>query len=203
MTNWHAPPGHRRATAVKKRQVAVDVLAPGRPPAGATARVRLVFTTAGDIQKRVPVHGRLFLTRRPGTWQIFGYDVAKGGELMRRRILRQRADWLTLGVVLGVVTLVLPDSAVKPTEFALVKVDQGNARRPRHERHLDPGRRLRRPARRGLHPHPRRRPAADRRSTPRPTRPSVIGVPRDSWVDIPGHGLRQDQRLALLRRARS
>jgi len=34
---------------------------------------------------------------------------------------------VTLGLVLGVVALTIPDSAVKPTEWALVKVDQGNA----------------------------------------------------------------------------
>lgn len=66
--------------SVKKRTVTVDVLAPHGRPAGATARVVLVFTTTGDVSKRVAVHARLFLTPdAKGTWQIFGYDVAKGG----------------------------------------------------------------------------------------------------------------------------
>jgi hypothetical protein len=66
--------------AVKKRTVTVDVLAPHGRPAGATARVALVFTTTGDVEKRVSVHARLFLSPDDhGVWQIFGYDVAKGG----------------------------------------------------------------------------------------------------------------------------
>lgn len=77
-TNW---PLRRKidGVAVKKRAVAVDVLAPHGRPAGATARVTLVFTTTGDVEKRVSVHARLFLSPDDhGTWQIFGYDVAKG-----------------------------------------------------------------------------------------------------------------------------
>jgi hypothetical protein len=80
MTNW----GLRKdidGVAVKKRTVTVDVLAPHGRPAGATARVALVFSTTGDTQQRVAVHGRLFLAPDDqGTWQIFGYDVAKGGK---------------------------------------------------------------------------------------------------------------------------
>jgi hypothetical protein len=78
-TNWdlrHQITG----VAVKKRTITIDVLAPHGRPAGATARVGLVFTTTGDVEKRVSVHARLFLSRDDhGTWQIFGYDVAKGG----------------------------------------------------------------------------------------------------------------------------
>ena len=37
------------------------------------------------------------------------------------------AKLATLGLVLAVVTLALPDSAPKSTDFALVKVDQGDA----------------------------------------------------------------------------
>ena len=67
-------------TDVKKRKVTVDVLAPHGRPAGATARVALVFTTTGDTKQRVTVHGRLFLSPDDhGSWQVFGYDVAKGG----------------------------------------------------------------------------------------------------------------------------
>jgi hypothetical protein len=77
-TNW---PLRRKidGVAVKKRTVTVDVLAPHGRPAGATARVTLVFTTTGDVEKRVSVHARLFLSPDDhGAWQIFGYDVAKG-----------------------------------------------------------------------------------------------------------------------------
>ena len=80
MTNWDL----RRnidGVAVRKRKVTVDVLAPHGRPAGATARVALVFTTTGDTQRRVAVHGRLFLAPDvAGTWQIFGFDIAKGGK---------------------------------------------------------------------------------------------------------------------------
>ena len=59
-TNW-ALRNKIDGVSVKKRRVVVDVLAPRGRPAGATARVTLVFTTTGDTQKRVTVHGRLFL----------------------------------------------------------------------------------------------------------------------------------------------
>jgi hypothetical protein len=77
MTNWDL----RKkidGTAVKRRTVTVDVLAPRGRPAGATARVDLVFTTTGDTQQRVTVRGRLFLSPGHGQWRIFGYDVSKG-----------------------------------------------------------------------------------------------------------------------------
>jgi hypothetical protein len=78
-TNWDLR-SRIDGVTVKKRTVTIDVLAPHGRPAGATARVTLVFTTSGDVDKRVAVHARLFLTPdQQGTWQIFGYDVAKGG----------------------------------------------------------------------------------------------------------------------------
>jgi hypothetical protein len=79
MTNWAL---RKRIDGVKvaKRHVTVDVFAPHGHPAGATARVALVFRTTGDTTKRVVVHARLFLNPTDhGTWQIFGYDVARGG----------------------------------------------------------------------------------------------------------------------------
>jgi hypothetical protein len=78
MTNWPLR-AKISGVAVKKQSVKVDVLAPRGRPAGATARVTLVFTTTGDVHKRVSVHGRLFLTPGAhGRWEIFGYDVSKG-----------------------------------------------------------------------------------------------------------------------------
>ena len=66
---------------VKHRKVTVDVLAPRGRPAGATARVDLVFKTTGDATKRVTVHGQLFLSPAAhGKWRIFGYDVSKGAK---------------------------------------------------------------------------------------------------------------------------
>jgi hypothetical protein len=64
-----------KATA---RRVSVDVLAVKGKAQGATARFVLKFKTDGDLQRRVEVSGRLFLTPSPDGWRIFGYDVAKG-----------------------------------------------------------------------------------------------------------------------------
>jgi hypothetical protein len=77
MTNWDL----RReidGVDVNKRRVTVDVLAPRGRPAGATARVDLVFTTTGSTEVRMRVRGRLFLTPAHGSWRIFGFDVSKG-----------------------------------------------------------------------------------------------------------------------------
>lgn len=66
---------------VKKRRVTVDVLAPHGRPAGATARVDLVFKTTGDAERTVTVSGRLFLIPADHQeWRIFGYDVSKGAK---------------------------------------------------------------------------------------------------------------------------
>jgi len=78
MTNWDLRK-QIDGVAVKKRTVTVDVLAPHGRPAGATARVDLVFKTTGDEKQRVALRGRLFLSPvQHGHWRIFGYDVSKG-----------------------------------------------------------------------------------------------------------------------------
>jgi hypothetical protein len=64
-----------KATA---RRVSVDVLAVRGHAQGATARFVLKFKTDGDVQRKVEVSGRLFLTPSPEGWRIFGYDVTKG-----------------------------------------------------------------------------------------------------------------------------
>jgi hypothetical protein len=79
MTNWQLRQ-KIDGVEVKKRRVTVDVLAPRGRPAGATARVDLVFVTSGDTQERVTVRGRLLLTPAHGKWQIFGYDVSRGAK---------------------------------------------------------------------------------------------------------------------------
>lgn len=79
MTNWRL---RKRidGVEVRKRRVTVDVLAPHGRPAGATARVHLVFTTTGRAHRRVVVDGRLFLSPDDhGRWKVFGYDVTQGG----------------------------------------------------------------------------------------------------------------------------
>ena len=60
-------------------RVWVDWLASKKRVAGVTARFRLKFRTTGDYERKVRVHGRLFLSKVDGDWKIFGYDVAKGG----------------------------------------------------------------------------------------------------------------------------
>ena len=64
-----------KATA---RRVYVDVLAVRGKAEGATARFVLKFRTEGDVQRKIEVSGRLFLTPSPEGWRIFGYDVTKG-----------------------------------------------------------------------------------------------------------------------------
>ena len=102
---------------------------------------------------------------------------------MLRRILR----FATVGLVLTVAALVVPDSAVKSTEVALVKVDRadgvdltpdvvwilavGSDARPGEDMTRTRGDALQ------LVGMDTRTGAA-----------TAIGVPRDSWVDIPGHG---------------
>jgi LCP family protein required for cell wall assembly len=105
---------------------------------------------------------------------------------MKRRILRA-AKLATLGVVLAMVTLALPDASPKSTEFALVKIDQSNAVaiNPHVISILAVGSDAR-PGEDFIHS---RGDALQLVTINTQTHAaSVIGVPRDSWVDIPGHG---------------
>jgi hypothetical protein len=65
------------AVEAKARKVTVDMLAVKGRPAGATARFVLRFATSGDMQRKIVIQGRLFLTPGDDGWQIFGYDVTK------------------------------------------------------------------------------------------------------------------------------
>ena len=106
---------------------------------------------------------------------------------MRRRILRV-VKLATLGVVLAVVTLTLPDSAPKSTELALVKVDQGNA--AALGQHVISILAVGSDARPGEDFTHTRGDALQLVTINTQTHAaSIIGVPRDSWVDIPGHGI--------------
>lgn len=58
--------------------VKVDLLAVNKHAVAATAHVALAFRTAGKVQKRIRVQGRLLLTKKDGRWKIFGYDLSKG-----------------------------------------------------------------------------------------------------------------------------
>jgi len=104
-----------------------------------------------------------------------------------RTFLRRGLRLLTVGLVLAVAALVVPDSAVKPTDVALVKVDRasgvdlspdvvwilavGSDARPGQDMTRTRGDALQ------LIGMNTKTGAA-----------AAIGVPRDSWVDIPGHG---------------
>lgn len=61
----------------RRRALTLDVLAVDGTPRTVTARFKLRFDTDGARARKVTVRGRLFLTRRTGSWRIFGYDIAK------------------------------------------------------------------------------------------------------------------------------
>jgi hypothetical protein len=67
------------AAIASRRLVQVDVLAVRGRAAGLTARFTLDLATTGKVTRKVRVRGRLFLTRTERGWQVFGYDVSKGG----------------------------------------------------------------------------------------------------------------------------
>jgi LCP family protein required for cell wall assembly len=105
---------------------------------------------------------------------------------MRRRIGRA-VRVATLALVLGVVALTVPDSAVKPTEITLVRVQDGEAAAlgPDVVSILVVGS----DARPGEDMTHSRGDALQLVTiNTRTHAASIIGVPRDSWVDIPGHG---------------
>lgn len=105
------------------------------------------------------------------------------------RLARRSLRFLTLGLVLAVAALVVPDSAVKSTDLELVKVHQasgvdispdpdmvwilavGSDARPGEDMTHSRGDALQL-----IGMNTRTHAAA------------AIGVPRDSWVNIPGHG---------------
>lgn len=61
-----------------RRTVRVDVLSPKGHPAGATARVLLIYDTTGDLEKRFMVRGRVDLVpRAKKSWRIIGYDLSR------------------------------------------------------------------------------------------------------------------------------
>jgi hypothetical protein len=66
------------AVDVETRKLFVDVLAPRGRASGATARFVLRFSTEGDVERKIEVRGRLFLTPTEDGWRVFGYDVSKG-----------------------------------------------------------------------------------------------------------------------------
>ena len=61
-----------------RSRVRIDVLAVHRRPVGVTAHVALTFGTTGEVERRVSVRGRLFLTPTEQGWKVFAYDVTKG-----------------------------------------------------------------------------------------------------------------------------
>ncbi len=107
---------------------------------------------------------------------------------MNRRHLVRVVRLATLALVLGVVALVIPDSGVKPTELALVKVNQADAAAigPHVISILAVGS----DARPGEDMTRSRGDALQLVTINTQTHAaSIIGVPRDSYVDIAGHGM--------------
>jgi LCP family protein required for cell wall assembly len=107
--------------------------------------------------------------------------------MSRRRLVRV-TRLATLALVLGVVAIVIPDSGVKSTQIALVKVDQANAAAigPHVISILAVGS----DARPGENMTHTRGDALQLVTINTQTHAaSIIGVPRDSYVDIPGHGM--------------
>ena len=75
----NAPIGRRIDDVSTSRvEVEVDLLAVDRRAVAATAHVLTAFETTGRVEERARVTGRLMLTRRDGTWNVFGYHVNKG-----------------------------------------------------------------------------------------------------------------------------
>jgi LCP family protein required for cell wall assembly len=106
---------------------------------------------------------------------------------IRRRILRT-GRLAGLGLVLAAVTLALPDAAPKSTEFVLVKVDQADA--AAINRNVISILAVGSDARPGENFTHTRGDALQLVTINTATHAaSIIGVPRDSWVDIPGHGM--------------
>jgi polyisoprenyl-teichoic acid--peptidoglycan teichoic acid transferase len=106
--------------------------------------------------------------------------------LTRRRILRV-GRLATLALVLGLVALAIPDSSVQPTRFALVKIDQGDA--APLDPHVISILAVGSDARPGQNMTRSRGDALQLVTINTKTHAaSIIGVPRDSWVSIPGHG---------------
>lgn len=64
------------------RKVRLDLLAVDRRVRSVTARfdlrMRVDLADEGTASRRLQVRGRVFLTRAPAGWRIFGYDVTKG-----------------------------------------------------------------------------------------------------------------------------
>ena len=105
---------------------------------------------------------------------------------MKRRILRV-AKLVSLGVVLALITLALPDASPKATEFALVKVHQADA--ASINQNVISILAVGSDARPGENFTHTRGDALQLVTINTKTHAaSIIGVPRDSWVDIPGHG---------------
>ena len=178
---------HIDGVTTLKRTVTLDVLAPKGKAAGVTARFVLRFRTSGDVTKKVTVSGRLFLTQSPRRCVAdLRVRRGEGSQVMRRRIGRV-TRLVSLALVLGVVALAIPDSGVKSTEITLVKIDnaQATAIGPDVISILAVGS----DARPGEDMTHSRGDALQLVTiNTRTHAASIIGVPRDSWVDIPGHG---------------
>ena len=112
--------------------------------------------------------------------------------MIKKPMTKQHLPWLvrivSLTAVLAVAAVAIPDSTSKPVEVELVKVNQGDA--------VDAGNGIIRVLALGSDARPGESMLHSRGDTiqlisinTRTHAASIIGVPRDSWVEIPGHGV--------------
>lgn len=60
------------------RKARLDLLAVDKRVRSVTARFDLRLRVPSERNRRLRVHGRVFLTQKGEGWQVFGYDVSKG-----------------------------------------------------------------------------------------------------------------------------
>ncbi|MBS4752436.1 hypothetical protein KG112_06385 [Nocardioides sp. zg-ZUI104] len=76
MSNAASGEGLESAT-ITASTLGLDLVAARGRAIGATARVRITMTLAGEPERTDVVAGRLFLTPLKGKWRVFGYDVRR------------------------------------------------------------------------------------------------------------------------------
>ncbi len=78
MSNQALARGLDEVVAVQRR-LSIDAVASRGRAVGVTARVDLTMRLGGAVDRKQKVSCRLFLSYRDGGWQVFGYDVTRGG----------------------------------------------------------------------------------------------------------------------------
>ncbi len=111
------------ATATNRR-VRLDVFAPDGHPRGVTANFVLDFDTTGDLEEHAARPRRALPGQGQGRVEGLRLRRGRGGDrlLSTRPRLWRAFRLLALGVVLAVCATLAPSSTVKPTDLALVKI---------------------------------------------------------------------------------